>query len=254
MSAMPQEAHLILEDIKDKESVQIGCHNFVKGTFEGTPVVFTYAGVGKVSAATSASLLIAKFGVDEIVFTGVAGGGSAVEIGDVVIGNAYLQHDMDTRPFFPQFHIYSLNQQVLKADRVAVAIMKIAAERFLQEKTSFPELGIHAPKAHEGVIVSGDQFIQSLSHHQAIVDNTKEVLPEGFHAIEMEGAAVAQVCNELQVPFVVLRAISDKANHQAFTNCQTFIEKIASQYSYGILKEYMHEKQNYASAQNPHHR
>jgi adenosylhomocysteine nucleosidase len=238
MSALNQEAALILDQMKDKETVQIGCKEFVQGTFEEVPVVFTLSGIGKVSAATTATLLIAKFDVEGIVFTGVAGGGSGTEIGDVVIGHTYLQHDIDIRPIFPQFYIFSLNQQTLKADEDLLFKMKAAADQFFLQGISFPDLGIYNPKVHEGVIASGDQFVISTSHHHSISENVRTVLPGGFQAIEMEGAAVAQTCHELKVPFVVLRAISDRADHAAPVDFLTFTDQVASFYSFGILKEF----------------
>jgi adenosylhomocysteine nucleosidase len=239
ISAMPQEAHLILNQIEQQEIVEIGTHQFVKGLFEDTPVVFSLSGVGKVSAATTATLLVTKFDVNEIVFTGVAGGGNGTEIGDIVIGSSYLQHDLDLRPIFPQFYIYSLNEQLLHADSDMVSRMKVAADRFFQQGISFPDLGITAPKVHIGVIASGDQFISNITHHHELVDKTKELLPNGFQAIEMEGAAVAQVCNELRVPFVVMRSISDKANQEAAVDFLTFMDQVAGKYSFGVLKEYI---------------
>lgn len=239
MSAMPQEADSILNQIERKETVQIGTHQFIKGLFDKTPVVFSLCGVGKVSAATTATLLIAKFGVDEIVFTGVAGGGIDVEIGDIVIGSTYLQHDLDPQPIFPPFYVYSLEEQLLYADADLVHKMKCAADRFLQRDICFPHLGITAPKVHVGVIASGDQFISNAAHHEELIRKTKDVLPNNFQAIEMEGAAVAQVCRELNVPFVVMRAISDKANHEASVDFLAFLNEVASHYSFGILREYL---------------
>ena len=252
MSALNEEAALILDEMKDKETVHIGCKEFVTGTFENVPVVFTLSGIGKVSAATTATLLISKFEVEGIVFTGVAGGGVGTEIGDVVIGNTYLQHDIDIRPIFPQFFIFSLNQQTLQADQKLLASAKAAAERFFQRGIAFPELGIEHPRVHEGVIASGDQFVVNSSHHKAIMDNVQAILPQGFQAIEMEGAAVAQTCHELRVPFVVLRAISDKADHLAPVDFLTFTDKVASFYSLGILKEFCKEwDRNQLSTSNP---
>jgi adenosylhomocysteine nucleosidase len=238
MSAMPQEAESILGNIEDKDTVQVGTHQFVTGTFEAQPVVFSLCGVGKVSAATNAALMIAKFGVTEIVFTGVAGGGRGVEIGDIVIGSTYLQHDLDPQPIFPPFYVYSLDKQLLDADAVLVEKMKAAADRFLQKNVSFPHLGIHTPQVHIGVIASGDQFISDASRHQELIHKTKHLLPNHFQAVEMEGAAVAQVCNELRVPFVVMRSISDKADHTASVDFLSFIDQVASHYSFEILKEY----------------
>jgi len=242
ISAMPQEAHLILQEMENQQTIEIGTHQFVKGTFQGVPAVFSLCGVGKVSAATTTTLLVTKFDVDEIVFTGVAGGGSGTEIGDIVIGSSYLQHDLDLRPIFPQFYIYSLDEQLLHADADRVSKMKAATDRFFQQGISFPDLGITDPKVHIGVIASGDQFINNLAHHHELINKTKELLPNGFQAIEMEGAAVAQVCKELRVPFVVMRAISDKANCAAAVDFLTFMDQVASYYSFGVLKEYIQGK------------
>jgi adenosylhomocysteine nucleosidase len=242
ISAMPQEAHLILHEMENKQTVEIGTHQFVKGTFQGVPAVFSLCGVGKVSAATTATLLVTKFDVDEVIFTGVAGGGSGTEIGDIVIGSSYLQHDLDLRPIFPQFYIYSLDEQLLYADADMVSKMKAAADRFFLQGISFPDLGITDPKVHIGVIASGDQFISNLTHHHELINKTKELLPNGFQAIEMEGAAVAQVCKELRVPFVIMRAISDKANHAAAVDFLTFMDQVASYYSFGVLKEYIQDR------------
>lgn len=83
-------------------------------------------------------------------------------------------------------------------------------------------------------------------HHEKIVDSTKELLADGFHAIEMEGAAVAQVCNELEIPFVVVRSISDKADHHAAIKFQNFLDEVAGTYSLGILTEYFQiQSKNY---------
>lgn len=241
MSAMTDEAHLILEKMEGKETIQIGCKEFVTGVFEEEPIVFTLSGIGKVSAATTATLLISRFDVESIVFTGVAGGGAGTEIGDVVIGHTYLQHDVDIRPIFPQFYIFSLDRQALNADDDLFGLMKTAADRFFESGISFPHLGIHSPKVHPGVIASGDQFVYNPIHHETIAENVRRVLPGGFQAIEMEGAAVAQVCHELHVPFVVMRAISDKADHSAKVDFFNFTQEVASLYSYGILKEFIRQ-------------
>lgn len=238
MSAMPQEAELIRNEIKQQTVVQIGKRSFIQGTFEGIPVVFCLSGVGKVSAGATTALLIEKFHVDEIVFTGVAGGGPEVEIGDIVVGHAYLQHDLDLRPIASQFYIYTLGKQTLYADEERVYQMMAAANRFLSTKEPSALPNLSQPKVLKGIILSGDQFISSLQQQQEISKCTKEVLETDFHAIEMEGAAVAQVCEELEVPFIVVRTISDKADHKAGIDFSVFMEQVASIYSLGILKEY----------------
>lgn len=239
MSAMPQEAAMIIDKIEDKKVVQIGNRTFTTGTLNNTEVVFALAGIGKVSAATTATLLISKFDVDEIIFTGVGGGGKETAIGDIVIGSSYLQHDLDLQPFFPQFHIFSLQTELIHAHDDHVCKMKAAAHRYLQKKEPAPvHLGISNPMVHEGAIVSGDQFIAK-ERHAKIVEITQKVLPNGFHAIDMEGAAVAQVCKELNVPFLVIRSISDKADHNASIDFLAFIDEVARHYSFGVLFEYL---------------
>ncbi len=241
MSALSDEAALILDQMQEKKIVHVGRKEFVTGFFEDVPVVFTLSGIGKVSAATTAALLASKFDVEAIVFTGVAGGGSGTQIGDVVIGHTYLQHDIDIRPIFPQFYISSLDAQTLSADKKLFDQMKSAADRFFLQGISFPNLGIDQPHVHEGIIASGDQFINDPYRHHIISEDIRTLLSEGFHAIEMEGAAVAQTCHELNIPFVVMRAISDKANQSAAIDFLTFTQKVASFYSLGILQEFFKE-------------
>ncbi len=244
MAAMPQEVELIQSEMKEITCIQVGKREFVQGMFEGVPVVFCLAGIGKVSAAVTAALLIDKFKVKEIIFTGVAGGGKATSVGDIVIGRTYLQHDLDLRPIFPQFYIYSLDKQILCAEDHQVVKMLGAANRFLEKNKLSLELQITKPTVYEGIIVSGDQFINSDIQHHEILDKTKEILSADFHAIEMEGAAVAQVCHEMNTPFIVMRAISDKADQKAGSDFSVFIDEIARHYSLGVLKEYFREKES----------
>jgi adenosylhomocysteine nucleosidase len=242
MSAMPQEGELILKEMENVKVHQVGKKEFVEGTIQGIPVVFSLSGIGKVSAATTATMMIEKFAVDEIVFTGTAGGGEETNIGDIVIGQSFIQHDVDLSPIFSKFYIYSLDKQVLESSKQLVKKMKRAVNRYLEKNLLYLNEEQLRPKVHEGLILSGDQFIHCQQMQKRIVDSLKEVDLFHFHAIEMEGAAVAQVCHELEKPFVIIRAISDKADHHAGVSFETFIEQIARYYSIGIVKEYLAEK------------
>lgn len=233
MSALPQETDSILSAITEEKIVSVGKKDFVLGNFERNSVVFSLSGIGKVSAAITESFLIEKFKVSEIIFTGVAGGGARTNIGE-----SYLEHDLDLRPIFSQFYIYNLKKQILYADPDRVFKTTNAAKQFLKKGVQFPELGILTPKVLTGLIVSGDQFIGTKKHHQKISDETKTVSFKGFDALEMEGASVAHTCQELQVPFIVLRAISDKADQEAHIHFSVFMDQVASHYSLGILREY----------------
>jgi adenosylhomocysteine nucleosidase len=239
MSAMPQEAEQIKAQILDPHVVAIGNREFICGTLDEVPVVFVLSGIGKVAAAATAALLIERFHVEEIFFTGVAGGGAATAIGDLVIGTSFVQHDLNLQPIFPRYYIYSLQQERIDADAEQCARAYKAAEKFFAQGIAFPELGIDYPRIHRGPIVTGDQFISDPKIVAAIDAATRSLLPEGFCALEMEGAAVAQVCRELGVPCTVIRAISDKADRHAAVDFTAFMEKVGSTYSVGVLREYL---------------
>ena len=236
LSAMPQEGNLIENEIQSKESIIIGNKKFTKGTLYGQSVVFSLSGIGKVSAAATTALMINYFNVDELIFTGVAGGGPNINIGDIVIGSEFIQYDLDLTPFFNKCYIYSLNKNVIKSDNNLTSKWKNAAINYLNNNKNQE---FDNPKVHIGRIISGDQFI----HKKEQIDKIKETLNSidiyDFSAIEMEGAAVAQICEEFNTPYAIIRAISDKADSEANINFTIFINEIAKNYSIGILKEYL---------------
>ena len=239
MSAMPEEGELILKEMNSTKVHAIGSRVFYEGRLQDRPVIFTLSGIGKVSAAVTATLLIDKFQVDEVIFTGTAGGGTHTAIGDIVIGNQFLQHDLDLTPIFSKFYIYSLDKQVLEADLKACKKMIKAASKFAEQSQLIWQ---HEPlniTVHEGLIISGDRFISSKDVHDEIQDSLKVVDHNAFYAVEMEGAAVAQVCHELGKPFVVVRSISDKADNQANHHFLEFVNNVAKYYGVGVIKEYL---------------
>ena len=238
MSAMPEEGELIKKNMHQAEKIEVGGRQFFRGQIEEKEVLFCLSGIGKVSAATTATLMIDKFGVEKILFTGVAGGGNETEVGDIVIGKSYLQHDLDLTPIYPKFYISNLDKQILHADDALIANMEKAASAYLEVRKLQPFNLIKDPKVHVGLVLSGDQFIYSEYQRDRIFSDLKSVDLDKFHAVEMEGAAVAQVCHEFKLPFVVIRAISDKANSESQIDFPLFIQQVASEYSIGILKEF----------------
>jgi adenosylhomocysteine nucleosidase len=219
----------------------IGMRDYHRGAIDGQACVVVLARLGKVAAAATAVTLIQAFAVDEVVFTGLAGGlADAAKVGDVVIGASLAQHDMDARPFFAQHEVPLLGLTSFPSDAGLCAELAAATTVFLHTglhaaigEAALGEFGITAPALHRGLILSGDQFIGDPAQAGALRDRFPEAL-----AVEMEGAAVAQVCHEHGVPQVVLRVISDRADANAHVDFGSFLARVASQYSDGILRAF----------------
>lgn len=223
---MPQEIERIASDFVVDTIYDVAGRSYREGRFCGADVVLVFSRWGKVAAAMTATALIERFDVDCIIFTGVAGAvSSALEIGDVVIADRLIQHDFDISSAgnLSKFEIPFLGISYFPVDARLVEIGKQAAEAYLAEHRKSGTVYI-------GTIASGDQFIA----HPGKIEELRQAIPD-LLAIEMEGAAVAQVCHEYGVPYLVIRTISDKADHSAAMDFVTFIQNVASHYSHGIL-------------------
>lgn len=228
--------------IIDQETI-IGNRNYIEGKINNTEVVLVFSRWGKVASASTTTTLINKFAVDFVLFTGVAGAvDNQLNIGDIVIGNGLYQHDMDARPLFDQFQIPLTTNIIFEPKAIDIEKLEKAAKVFVNKietlftKDLLTRFSIFKPSVYLGLIASGDQFISDPNIHENlnfIHKNTKTL------AVEMEGASVAQVCDEHSIPYVIIRVISDKADHSAAIDFQAFISEIASKYSSGIVKEYL---------------
>lgn len=242
MAAMQEEIEQLLPSIQSPEKVVEGGRTYVKGNLFGKPVVAVFSRWGKVAATITATHLITRFGVDEILFTGVAGSIQPhVRIGDVVLGKAFFQHDLDPRPFFPRFEIPLLGVSAVESPLLPRNQVHAAIHQFLTEDwhTSIsPALAqqftLQSPQIHLGDIASGDQFISDPAYRDDLVQALPSVL-----CVEMEGAAVAQVCAAYKVPFNVVRIISDVADQAAEIDFPAFVSQVASPYSLGIVRRYL---------------
>ncbi len=240
MSAMREEISCLMGQIDLQERVVKGMRTYLKGHLWGKEVVLVFSRWGKVASATTATHLINNFNVSEILFTGVAGAvDSAIEIGDVVIGKDLYQHDMDASPLVAPYSIPLLNKSSFLTDQRRNSLLRAAVDRFLQEKEThvdpekLREFDITMPKGHEGAIASGDQFISDPEAIRRIRTGLPHVL-----CVEMEGAAVAQVCFEYKIPFNIIRTISDKANDNSHIDFPAFAAEVASPYARGIIRNY----------------
>lgn len=240
LAALPEELGDLLATMHAEGAVGTRTHGsreYHLGTAYGVPCVVTLARIGKVAAAATASALIHEFDVGGIVFTGVAGGvGDGVHIGDVVVGDTLMQHDMNASPLFPRFEIPLLGRARFDADAALADTLASACGRFLAEEGGALSAHFHtaAPRVHRGLVISGDQFVASADAVRAL----RDALPDAL-AVEMEGAALAQVCYEYGVPCAVVRTISDTADEHATASFSNFLADLAGTYSSGILKRFL---------------
>ncbi len=222
ISALPEEQAGLRQLLSNQEHVAQIPRRLDKGLIHEKPVILALAGIGKVAASITATMLIERYQVQRIIFTGVAGAvASHVNVGDVVVGEAYLQHDMDASPLFPRHEIPDVGISRFKTDDKLFAIIfeavnaaAIPGQPALQGQA---ELGIH-----QGLIISGDRFVSSLVEVQTL----RRTLPEAL-CVDMESAAIAQVCHAYSIPFAAMRSISDKADHTAHTDFPRFVSDIA---------------------------
>jgi adenosylhomocysteine nucleosidase len=239
--AMAEEQQGLTEHLKDVQIHQIGKREYRSGTLWGVPCVCVLSGIGKVAAASTVTSLIHHFEVTQIVLSGVAGGAdSRLRVGDIVIADALIQHDMNAFPIFPKFEIPRSGKSRFATSAELSQQLKQSAHIFIQQHmvehisaTSRAQFGLDNVQIMTGLIASGDQFIQDLQ----VLAGLKKELPD-LLAVEMEGAAIAQVCDDFEIPFAIMRTISDEANEHAHLDFKQFIHQVAAQYSLGILKQF----------------
>lgn len=236
---MAQEQAGLIDGMRNQQTVNRGMRDYVQGRLWDTECVCVLSRLGKVAAAATAATLIERFDVTHILFTGVAGAADqAVRVGDIVIAEQLVQHDMDASPLFPRFQIPLIGLSHFVADAALTDKVASAVNTFLDRDFALAidvadqdQFKIHRPHVHRGLIASGDEFIDS----RVKLAELKQALPD-LLAVEMEGAAVAQVCFEFGVPFTVIRTISDGANEDAPVDFMQFIDRVAARYAFGITR------------------
>ena len=240
MSAMHAELAEVLHQLPDEQRQHAASRDFWVGHWHGHEVVAVLSRIGKVAAATTATALIERFGVTHIVFTGVAGGLAAnAAVGDVVLADAFLQHDMDASPLFPRHEVPLYGRTRFETDPALTATLQRAATEMLANPVdtlgaaAVDEFHLGAPHLHRGLVISGDRFVATSQESQAL----RQRLPDAL-AVEMEGAAVAQVCHDYGVPLAAMRTVSDRADDQAHVDFTRFIDKVASRYSAAALDHF----------------
>jgi adenosylhomocysteine nucleosidase len=241
ISALHEEQQGLMEAMERPYKLIHGMREYCLGQLWEIDAVCVLSRIGKVAAAMTATTLVEKFGVTHIIFTGVAGAGDkSINVGDIVVAESLVQHDMDASPLFPRFEVPLTGLSHILPDHELSLRLAGAAHDFLEqdflEAIDRPERDVFhlaQPRIHRGLVASGDQFVSSREQLRGL----GEALP-GLIAVEMEGAAVAQVCFEMGVPFAVLRTISDNANENAATDFMRFVKSVAARYAFHIVRRF----------------
>lgn len=236
---MQEEVQSVLNILKDNKKTQKGQRTYFSGKLFDKNVVIVFSRWGKVAAASTTTQLINDFNPSEIIFTGVAGAlDSSLRIGDIVIGKNLYQHDMNASPFYQKFHIPILDLKSISTkntqDLFDATSMFIKNYNDYINKSDSDKFKISNPKVIIGDIASGDQFISNVEK----INEIKNELPSVV-CVEMEGAAVAQICYEYEIPFSIIRIISDNADNTAHIDFEKFVNNISSNYALGILENYL---------------
>jgi len=212
IGAMDEEIEMLKQEMKIAEVKNVANMEFYIGQLFDREVVLVRCGIGKVNAAICTQALIGQFEVGQVINTGVAGAiHDELEVMDVVISTDVQQHDFDVTGFgYKIGEIPRMEKSIFEADKKLVELAYAAATGLLANN-----------KAMKGRIVSGDIFVSS----QELKDKLWSVF-KGF-STEMEGAAIGHTCYVNNIPFVIIRSMSDKADGSAHVNFNEFVEKAA---------------------------
>jgi len=218
MGAMVEEITPLLESLGKHTKTEYAGNVYYEAEYKGLELVIAYSKIGKVFSALTAATMIEKFGAEKLLFSGVAGGiNPSLKIGDLIAATSLCQHDVDITAFghpdgfIPEGKLFTISD---------AALLVMAKEVALEMDKSLIE----------GVIATGDQFVADEKRKNWISDTFKA------DALEMEGASVAVVCDALDVPFFILRAISDTADMDAGFNFDKFLESSAKESAAFVLK------------------
>jgi adenosylhomocysteine nucleosidase len=226
IGAMDEEIIHYKKNIDVEDSFEYAGIEYYKGKLYNNDVVLVKSGIGKVHAAIATQIMIDRFDVKSVIFTGLAGAlVPYLKIGDVVIANFLVQHDVDLTAFGRRTGEIPAIGRMVEADPAMIDKIGKIYDKYCSSDFVCPQLIV-------GTIASGDSFIS---------DSAKiRWLQREFGAIaaEMEGASVAQVCQMNKIPFVILRTISDSANEEAVSDFSDILKK-APDFAFKIIKEYL---------------
>ena len=218
MGAMVEEITPLLASLGAYKKTEFAGNIYYEASYKGLDLVIAYSKIGKVFSTLTAATMIEKFGAEKLLFSGVAGGiNPSLKIGDLIAATSLCQHDVDITAFGHPDGFIPEGKLFINSDDALLAIAKEVAKEMDKDLL-------------EGVIATGDQFVADETRKSWIAETFKA------DALEMEGASVAVVCDALDVPFFILRAISDTADMDAGFNFDKFLETAAQESAVFTLK------------------
>jgi len=218
MGAMPEEIAPILEKLGEYTTTNYAGNKYYEATYKDVELVIAYSKIGKVFSTLTATTMIEHFGAQKLLFSGVAGAISpTLKVGDLIVATKLSQHDLDITAFGHPFGFVPEGAVFVEADKEMIALSKDVAS----------EMG---KTVQEGIIATGDQFVAN--------EERKNWIGSEFDAdaLEMEGASVGVVCDALDIPFFILRAISDTADMDASFSFDEFLETSAVESAEFVMK------------------
>jgi adenosylhomocysteine/aminodeoxyfutalosine nucleosidase len=218
MGAMPEEVAPILEKLGKYKTTEYASNKYYEATYNGVELVIAYSKIGKVFSTLTATTMCEHFGAKKLLFSGVAGAiSSKLKVGDLIVATKLSQHDLDITAFGHPYGFVPEGAVFVEADKKMIELSKEVAA----------EMG---KSVVEGIIATGDQFVAN--------EERKNWIGKEFSAdaLEMEGASVAVVCDALDVPFFILRAISDAADMDASFSFDEFLETSAVESAEFVMK------------------
>lgn len=228
IGAMEEEVNRLKDVMQDIQRESIASMDFYEGSLDGVPLVVVRSGIGKVNAALCTQILVDRYKINLVINTGVAGSlRDEIDIADIVLSTDALQHDMDATGFgYEMGVIPRMEQSTFKADMDLVNLAKKVCKEVI------PEIGVHT-----GRVLSGDQFVSDTKKKEWLIKTF-----DGY-CTEMEGAAIAQAAYLNNIPFLIIRAISDKADKSAQMAYSEF-EVLAIDNTVKLLMELIKEINN----------
>ena len=206
IAAMPEELAYLLQHLDDAREEKVLGNSYHTGKVGSVELVLVESGIGKVMSAMSVAILADHFQVDAVINTGSAGAvANGIAVGDVVIADKLCYHDVDVTAFGYDYGQMARQPLYFESDKKFISLIQESLSKLEQTW-------------HLGLIATGDSFVAGEDKIKAIKEHFPQVL-----AVEMEGAAIAQAAQALNLPFLVVRAMSDNANHEASVSFDEFI-------------------------------
>ena len=218
MGAMPEEISPILEKLGSYKTTQYAGNKYYEASYKGVDLVIAYSKIGKVFSTLTATTMIEHFGADRLLFSGVAGAISpTLKVGDLIVATKLSQHDLDITAFGHPYGYVPEGAVFVEADKQMIEMSKEVASEMRKS-------------VQEGIIATGDQFVANEERKNWIGKTF------GADALEMEGGSVAVVCDALNIPFFILRAISDAADMDASFSFDEFLQTSAQESAEFVMK------------------